>query len=315
MAIDISADVVTAQSWGAQPWEKFDVYPHATRDPTGNPVIVYRHPGGGIGGYYNDVWTTNRAPAWFFKYLHTTTSLGLHFDVISVETAQRSIDTLATGRKTFVLGHANDFQRAVSALKQIGRIGFSGGTYKSDPRRYVGWGESHGANVEALSQVMPRIFAPPIWGEKSSFSTSDPALNAIVYHIGQPDVRDGVSLYSNMVGWQGTNLAAATQWNALPVALKQAMSLQWYVEQGNGVPLYIMYAVLGDHIKPYTNVHDSQQGTDLAAAMATARLTYALNIYSSESNWLDDTPTAVANYSALYTWLAAQIPAISTQNL
>lgn len=315
MAISLTP-TLTAQQWGPHPWQLFDYYAHATRDAGGNPLLIVRHVGGGTGGYYGDLWTTDRMPANFVRYIHSTASLGLHFDVMSIETAQRSFDTITAANKKLILSQAFDMQIAISTVKRLGVSGFGGGTYVADPRRYSALGDSHGSNIVSLSQLLPASSGPHVWA--STDSLFDSSLNSIIYHIGQPDVRLGYLAFNALGGFFAASVDSATESNALPTSLRQSASTTWYIESGNTrgyVPHYVIYAPLGDHALPLSNAHDSKQGTDLVAALAARALPYGSNLTSAEADWIGTGPTAVANQAALYTWLAGKTTAASTQSL
>lgn len=318
-----------AQYWGDDAQQLYDYYPHATRDPYGNPLIIFRHVGGGVGGNYQTIWTaSSRFIMWFFEYVHNTTSLGLHFDIVSVSTAQRQFDAnYLTGKKTFILGQAQDMQRCIVAMKRLGRIGFgSSNQYKVDPKRIILFGESHGSNICSLSQLMPpyvenSMRVQPTYGEAepglsnyhrvlSSMDTSNVA--GVVYYVGQPDVRTGCLTYNNLGGFWGASVTdGGTQFAAVPEQAKRAASTQWYIEQGLTrfyCPHFVIYPTVAGS-KPYSNSHSSQQGVDLAAALAAKNLPYQALNNISESFWL----SAGSNYHPqLYQWMERTINAYAT---
>lgn len=321
MAITLTP-TLTAQRWGNEHNQVFDYFAHPTRDTGGNPLIIFRHAGGAKSDNYQSVWTLDREPARFFEYINST-SRGTHFDVISISTAQRSFDaSYASGRKTFILGQVAEFQKAIVAIKQLGKLGFgSSNTYKIDPSRIILFGNSHGANLASLSQLMPPFMdsssrALPIagvgdntqaWSQRVIASGNTSNVAGVIYLMGQVDVRyDSVQgqdsiAYSDLDGWFGTSTSSATQFNALPAMLRNTVSTLWYLETGRTqfyCPHYIMYQSAGTTTKPYANVHASYQGTLFANAAALAGLSYSLDIYTL-SDW---TFTNSPKSAALYAW-------------
>lgn len=325
MAITIAGGN-TALRWGDEANQVFDYYPHSTRDTGGNPVLIYRHPGGGDSGNYQSVWTeSSRWKMYFMQYVHDTTGLDLHFDVISVETAQRSWDaSFAAGKKSFILQQIADAQRCIIALKRMGVRGIGSSSYKLDPSKFILMGDSHGSNLWSLSQVMPPLIEmnnrtsqgygePGIAGGPRIYASVDTSSAAgVIYYIGQPDVRSAAMAYTNLGGWFGCSVTdGGTQIANIPTQLRESVSLQWYLEQGltrYWCPHYVAYATTGAHTKPYSNAHDSQQGTDLVTAIQAKNLPLAYNIGYSEADWA----TATSSYHAhLYGWCAKTVRAYS----
>lgn len=133
---------IVDRKWGRDWHQRFDYLQHPTRDPGGNPVLLYRHPGGGNSGTKGSVWTVNQGANGFANYLaNVRTAAGdTHFDFASIEFAQARLDAVEGKGKVLLFPEVIvEAQRAVIGFKQ--QIQALGG----DPSRIVVMGECHGA--------------------------------------------------------------------------------------------------------------------------------------------------------------------------
>ena len=128
--------------WGRDYMSRFDYLQHPTRDPGGNPVLVYKHPGSGVSGSHRFVWNNSPGANAFATFVSQTkiASTDTHWDFCSIESAQCGWDaTEGRSKVGFFPETVVDMQRAVVGVKQ--QIALLGG----DPNRIVAFGECHGA--------------------------------------------------------------------------------------------------------------------------------------------------------------------------
>lgn len=119
--------------WGPERWHLFDYWAHPTRDVGGNPCLIWRHGGGGTGGYYKDLWVDVSGAATpfiaLYNYLNSA-SRAKHFDIISLESAQVG-HVIGVGgssgnlpfprsKKAWIFDQLADFNRGIAAVKAWG---------------------------------------------------------------------------------------------------------------------------------------------------------------------------------------------------
>jgi hypothetical protein len=150
-----TATSFTNVRWGTDLCDVFDVALHPTRDDgAGNPMLVYRHTGGGDTGSKTECWDGGfQELDAMWAYL-LSPSRAVHFDIFSVESAQRTFGSVLprTSRAQFPQTVVS-FQRAVRNTGMIAKD-----IYGSDPTRKACMGGSHGAWLSTMSMLMQPDF-------------------------------------------------------------------------------------------------------------------------------------------------------------
>lgn len=346
--------------WGPEPYALLDYYRNPTRvgvdatHPNGqNPCMLLRHGGGGISGDYREsrdnlitglIYDAFYFPAWLSNHAEAGTGTqgnpasGLFWDVISFDSGQMSHFDSDTGAQTLFTRSRSlffpdaifDCQRAIATIKSHAiTLGFN-------PHKLIGYGESHGSTLLSLSQLYPPMGGA---GRRSVARaaarrplTHDSTLRGVVMSQAQVDCRNisgtDYLLYSNMTGWAGTNIAdGGAEWNAVASKTKDSWSIRKFFEAGDldSYPgFFVGNVVQGNHVKPYANPHDSEQHTELIAAMTAAGLTEGTgrtsygqqlrnggdwdNSAANGGNWPNGPSGAVlASMQVVETWMAAQV--------
>lgn len=335
MALTIVPTVSNVR-WGRRLCHRFDQLKHPTRDATGNPCVIYLHGGGGITGNKEGAWSTINGGTFvnLAQYFNTVkvASTDQHFDLVSLETRQKLFLTPQfRGDQAFFPETILDVKRGIIAIKtQAAALGI-------DPNKLFLYGESHGA-----WKVVMTMCTSPLIGNGGSKTEQLRRLDAMSYDsvvrgylAEQPmvDVRRISNVdqihFSALEAWFGTRSDPANstgafpndtglEWAAVPDSLKAAASPLAYVQNGDTRyfrPLYLTGARVGNHTKPYAdpagptilgegpNVHDSQQGVDLAAAMTARGLNATLAQFTRGDMDTFGTAAATAVSLGIYTWL------------
>jgi len=332
--VAISLTPTYSGRWGPRQADLFDFYANATRDAGGNPLLIYRH-GTGTGSTYLDDKIIDREPANLTDFLTnptTAASLGLHFDVMFIETPQRTVGSaVASGDRVLMMSAVREFQRAIAEVKRLGVIGFgSSNQYKTNPQRVGAHGFSWGASLTLLTQLFPTYQGDGAGRTHSQAqyrgAAFDSSLRFVIYNAGQPDIRNisGTDQihYSTTSPYLGTCTTSSTEWDAIPSTLKDTLSCLAYF--GNGdvpacPPTAVLYNIAGDHVHPYgsgvggSDIHDSQQGVDLAAALQSAGIRYISRQYvvtDATSGWQNGTAGKLTNCQAVYDFIASAVTAV-----
>jgi hypothetical protein len=329
MAISLSP-TLTAQRWGNKSCDLFEYYPHATRDAGGNPLIIYRHGGSGTSGTYQDDKTVDREVANFTEFAtNSANGLGRHFDVLFLESAQRSLgSTVTSGNRLLMVSAVRDIQRAICEIKRLGVIGFGAtNQYKVNPHQVGGMGLSWGAGAMMLTQLFPALRGT---SQGRTFSTSayrahsfDSSLAFLIFNAGQPDIRKISTVdqihYSNLAGYFGTSSTSSTEWDLIPNPTRESLSCLAYFANGDVPfcpPTAVLYNVQGTHAVPYgdpggnNDIHDSKQGTDLVAALTAAgisNLNMQYAVTDAATGWQNGTAGKAVNCTALYNFIAGAL--------
>lgn len=329
MALTI-VPTLSQQRYGQEEHQIFDFLAHNTRLPGGNPLMIYRCGGGGVGGDYRSVWdSVNGDEVYFMNYLNTVAPNSTPFDILSVQTTQRNLNggPSIRGFKTSILESIPEFQVAIAELKRQGVIGFGpSNQYKIDPRKIILFGSSWGATLAILSQLHPPYVGAS--GQRTSAVNQylggnyTSQVRGVINHIGQIDCRRiGATEQMNfaiMYGWFCTSQTdAGAEYIALPARVKDAASIRAFIQNGDTQfyrPIFNLYQEnIGTHFHPYTQAHDSQQYTDLNADLAAAQLSHSGRLYASGDMNSQTNPSQSASlYSYMHTWMATQISTTAT---
>lgn len=345
-----SRAVTLSGRWGEAAYAQFDYWRNPTRigvdadHPNGqNPCLFVRHGGAGVTGdhgtyrtdafgdpFYAIHWLggaqagSNPSPRW--DVCSFSSGQEHHIDFYA-GTGLASTSPQPRSLSLYFPDAIRDCQRAISAIKgQHVALGFN-------PRKVVGWGDSYGATVMGLGQLIPPLGGNGrrrIWRDGVNLTSNhDSTLRALVYHIGQPDCRNisGTDQihYFNCGGWFGTRTDVSTEFDALPDNVKELSSIIAYLEAGgNDIEgcrnwLVAWATGIGDGIKPYgrpgvggSDIHDTAQHTNLVNALTAAGITHGSQLRGPDewrnTNWPGEPPaTQLALYQALNTHLAAAI--------
>jgi hypothetical protein len=333
------------QRWGVEPWALFDYYRNPTRvdadadHPNGqNPVLFVRHGGGGTGGDYSE-WrdTTVTGTTWYFlRWLlgdQAANESPRHWDICAFESGQRAnfayggyspphVVPFPRSESLLFPATVRDCQRAIASITHMHReLGFH-------PEKRGGFGHSFGATLMGLSQLAPALEGSggsSTWQEGTDDPrTHDSRLKFLLFQEGQVDFRkvvggiyDGLDYlhYSTAGGWFGTSgLAYPNGFAAVKAETREMASILRYFQVGDVdgySSWYVTWDAQGDHVHPYTNPHDSQQRTDLLAAIAAAGLVAnAAPIDAAFVNTLwpaGPGATELALYQTIEGWMAAKV--------
>lgn len=188
-----------------------DIKLHPTRDGgSGNPLLIWRHTGGGASGSKSDLWSGSLPQMdSLIAYLHDT-ARAVHFDVASIESdqwgfTQPGLDPV-TGRipRTFQALYP---QIILSLQRNIrnSRMVLKG--YGCDPDKQILMGSSHGAWATVMSCLMQPDFGGS--GQKAEarrrFDTrghNSIPLGFIVHDMAYPDWRKAAT--STGITFSGT---------------------------------------------------------------------------------------------------------------
>lgn len=325
---------LSAQRWGEEVYAFFDYYRNPVRvgvdaaHPNGqNPCLFVRHGGGGTGGDYKNQTTSAYGDAFYFPAwmigTHAATNPAARWDMCCFESGQAYHSDFFTGTQTTLFPRSRalyfpdtirDAQRAIAAITRLHvQLGFN-------PNRKVLYGESFGAVMAMLTQLVPPIGGPgrrSVW-RRGTFEpdTHDSTVRAVLFAQGQIDCRKiaGVDYmnFANFGGWFGTRTDNSAEFDALPDSVRAMASIRAYLEANEldgAVPTFVANVVQGDHNHPFTNPHDSAQHADLTAALSAAGVTYGEQLRNAgeweNTNWPNDPPAPVlARYQAVEAFLS-----------
>lgn len=205
------------RKWGRDYMSRFDYLQHPIRDPGGNPVIMYRHPGSGVSGSHRFCWNfpPDQGAHSMAEYVNLvrTAASDTHFDFCSIEWAQYLLDATEGRSKCLVFPEVIvEAQRAIIGLKQ--QLASVGG----DPGRIVGFGECHGAYQLLLACCFMAPSATPAGGVLENRRIYqgryyDSRLRGIINYAGNPldlrrtlapNVAAGFGIFSGATWTNGT---------------------------------------------------------------------------------------------------------------
>lgn len=332
----------TGLRWGPEPWQVYDYWAHPTRVAGGNPLFVFRHGGGGINGDLRGLWDNDGGnDLWYFlQYLRDAPGTGTrttYWDVVSLESAQVGFENGLISppiprRRCYITEQVHDLKRGVCAIKALcsNLSQGVGGAFACNPGKIILGGNSHGAVLALLAGLTPPIYGR---GAVSVFQARldehayrDSIVRGVYAWQPQVDCRNAAGTdalwYGWLEGWAGCRTDDPAQWNALSPSLKAALSPIAYIEAGESAhytPLYLMVPEIGTHVKPYgdpaqggsSNIHDSQQVVDMAAALAAKGLPHQSVVYTPGTwryHWPGTAnPESAVLSGAMLAWMDLQI--------
>lgn len=187
-----------------------DLCLHPTQDSgAGNPLVIYRHTGGGTNGHKGEVFNGEQPNmATLFDYL-LSPSRSVHFNVATIESAQQSWNSSFIPRsiRTHHPGIITSYQRNVRNARMVLK------DYNCDPSRVILLGASHGAWLN----IMQMLLAPDFGGSGQrndrrkrfeTFGYNSRVKGCVQYEMSYPDWRR--SLLSNGITFAGATLAGAS---------------------------------------------------------------------------------------------------------
>lgn len=154
----MSAATATNIRWGPNLTDVFDYALHPTRDGgAGNPLLIWRHTGGGTSGSKANLWDGPHYEMNQFLAYILSASREVHFDVVSMESDQYTFfeagAPVPRSRRVMYPQTIASYQRAVRAIRATMQ------PLGSDPSRIGLMGASHGAWLTLMSQFMRADFA------------------------------------------------------------------------------------------------------------------------------------------------------------
>lgn len=250
--------------WGPHALDIYDIFRHPTRDAGGNPMLIYKHTGGGAkDDFYNQSGTIAFI---MFSYL-LDSARDVHFDCMSIETPEYRLAT--RGRSVQFPECTFEAQAAICGIKA------RAADFGQNSAKMCAMGESFGGWVFLMSQ----IFQPyvPQLGQKVA------AWNALLprqgFYITQP-------VDSSLKGL--INLDGVVDWRKLatPRGIKFT----------NGVWSGTTITSTGS----FTNYRDDTQDRDLLVVTAPSNIAGTYQITGKTNDTLtmavSKTVTGVAGY-------------------
>ena len=218
--------------YGPSIHQSYDVYRHSVRDPGGNPVIIYRHGGGWAGNDKRDIGVDANAPNRLAAYLLARTApTDTHFDIISVESRQRSFDSSGAAfgydqpieMPSYFPEAWDDVKLAIVHIKQ------NAASLGIDPKKVVLLGNSAGATTLWWSQLTAPLVVDGVDSRALAMMFEKPLVDL--------RIKGGTGLYSSAsVNYYdyafGTNAGVGAYPTTLPTATQNAASIAWYYETG-----------------------------------------------------------------------------------
>jgi hypothetical protein len=303
--------------WGEDFHERLDILQHSTRLAGGNPCVIFRHGGGASAGDKRYPWVHNNTGNPLATYLNQLSAPGITpFDVISVGTPQASwgspisaphlgstFDEPITTSGIFPRSFKSA-QRVVAWVKQHAEeLGLSG--------ECILYGGSFGAQLWLATQAWPPLVvtrsAAQQLGRYEARRADSRALG-IINEAGQIDYRNLEGVDQILWTWGDDIVGAYTQteWDALPVGMKEAISVMAFLDKGDHrwiPPILSVYEVRGNHVKPYANPHDDSQLDTLHAALGVAGIPN-VPMRIAIDQWID--PVLGPQLSqAVYAWMVS----------
>ena len=291
-------------SWGPDPWSYFDYFQNPTRITGGNPLLMLFHAGGWNTKSHRSYRDSTDTELWHFvRWLLGSqdpnvvgqllaSSPTTKWDVASVAFGQQKHDAsvIPRSRSLYGMDVVRDCQRAIASVKGLYN------TYGFNPNKVIVGGESSGAMTSALSQLVPARFGngqSKVWRDSNyGPNTFDSTARGILFSEGPVDIRNSNNdnpptgtdyfHFSRIGAFLGVNQTTATEWNAVPAAVKSALSVRAYFESEDlaSYPgMYVVFTSAGNGVKPLGNgagsdPHDSVQLSDLRTTMGTAGVTF-----------------------------------------
>jgi hypothetical protein len=281
----------SAVQWGPEAWQLFDYYQHPTRITGGNPLLIMRHASWNSGHY--QFYRNSADTEWFYfiRWLlgnqggsesaaHLATSPAECWDVCAIETGQQKHGNTVTPRSAALYGMdaVADMQRGIASIKAMHRV------YNFDPNKVIVGGESAGATLAALSQlVRPRLGSGrSSTGIESLYDpdTFDSTCRGVLYSEGPVDVDMDYFHFSRTGPFLGVSTTDSGEITAMSSRVTDALSVIRYFERNelaNYPGMFVNFTRAGNGTKPLGNVatsgsdpHDAIQYTELMAAAATA---------------------------------------------
>jgi hypothetical protein len=218
--------------YGPSIHQSYDVYRHSVRDVGGNPVIIYRHGGGWAGNDKRDIGVDANASNRLADYLlKRTLPTDTHFDIISIESRQRSFDSSGAA---FGYAQPNDmpsyFPEAWDDVKlAIVHIKQNAASLGIDPKKVVLLGNSAGATTLWWSQLTAPLIVDGVDSRALAMMFEKPLVdfrrdgnNTETYNSATNNFYDYVFGTNSGTGaYPGPNLSAA---------IRNAASIAWYYE-------------------------------------------------------------------------------------
>jgi hypothetical protein len=148
----VAADVLH-KAWGTRLSDEFSYKLHPTRDGgAGNPLLFWRHPGGGSAEAHLELWDQGGGTFYdmtkMLEYLFDP-AREVHFDVVSVESPQVRFDTtkIPLSMRSFCPSVITGFQRSIRNASMIMK------DLGSDPERKGIMCASHGSWIATMSML------------------------------------------------------------------------------------------------------------------------------------------------------------------
>ena len=218
--------------YGPSIHQSYDVYRHSVRDPGGNPVIIYRHGGGWASNDKRDIGVDANASNRLAAYLLARTApTDTHFDIISIESRQRSFSSSGAA---FGYAQPNDmpsyFPEAWDDVKlAIVHIKQNAASLGIDPKKVVLLGNSAGATTLWWSQLTAPLIVDGVDSRALAMMFEKPLVdfrrdsgNTETYNSASDNFYDYVFGTSSGVGaYPGATLSTA---------IRNAASIAWYYE-------------------------------------------------------------------------------------
>ena len=332
--------------WGPEQWQYLDYYANPTRVTGGNPLLIMTPATGWNTRSHRTNRTSGVDEKWYFmRYLlggqdiNVTGDLlaampKMYWDVCTPCTGQQNHDSavFAKSRQLYGMDVIRDEQRMIASVKSLY------GTYGFNPSKIIRAGSSATALNAMIAQLAPARIGGgggKTWLDSNyARETFDSTVRGVIYSEGPIDLRNSGNdnppsgtdyfHYTRAGALLGTyNIAGdATEWNAVPAAVKAALSVRAYFENEDlaSFPgMYILFRPAGNGVLPLgdasvsgSDPHDSRQLADLLAAAFTAGVNVPGTLVN-DSAWDNNRyptnidPKNLTLYRSLSDWMANQV--------
>lgn len=327
-----TAPTLSNQRWGPEGWQLFNYWAHPIRDGGGNPLLIWRHGGGGVIGNYTTVtMDTSYAAEGYIAYLLwylNQSARDMHFDIVSIQTSQQvytvPISTIRRTKRQHMLENIQDHKRGIAAIKAWGQGHYGQTTYKINPYKVITGGHSFGGTLTALSMITPptvyptsnsigsiRRYEPNQFDSTSLgvifFSSQVDFRNRSLPSVGGPDTVKDYLDYTAVGGIFGTRVDDThAEWDLIPAQMKESVSLLAYIQKGHTQfykPMYVLYQNYAGFAGTYplTENHDIRMQEDLCQALQAKGLPFAKDVVQDQTS--PPGPMTEDKAPAIYDWM------------
>lgn len=309
---------VIDRRYGDDVHERFDILRHPTRLAGGNPAVLFRHGGAASSGDKRFPWPDGNTGNPLATYLYNLTGPGtVPFDFISISTPQARwnspIDVSAipglSGTYAEPRTRPGYFPRSFQALQRAVAYLQTHAASLELSGQFIGYGASYGGQLWMATQAWPPLVVVRSDAQqllRYEGRQRDSRVLGVINEAGQIDYRNLAGVDQILWTWGDDHFGAYTQaeWDAVPAGMKEATSIMAFLDKGDTrwiPPIFSVYEIRGNHVKPYANPHDDAQLDTLNAALGVAGIPHD-GVRINPNDWTD--PVLGPQLSAqVYAWM------------